>query len=308
VRAPAEGQRIRGFIRSSPPPLRETATRSIHALRVQQGRLNQASFRLRERHKVLFETCVGAYEKNNKDRATVFAGEVAEVRKLIKFLYDVELAIERVILRLETIRELSDIVVDLKPSLRLLQRVSQDLLEVLPDVSSELTKVNETISETLYSTKITADASMIPVERKTPGGEEILNEVTMVVEQKLSEALPEPPVTLKIQEAAQNTLKEMVALTTNVSEKSTHKSIEESGKDSSQTLISYKKSEIKEISLKVENHQLEEILLDYLRKRNGQIDLEKCSVDLSTSNEEIEKALESLGSKGRIKVELKTGE
>ena len=130
----------------------------------------------------------------------------------------------------------------------------------------------------------------------------------MVVEQKLSEALPEPPVTLKIQEAAQNALKEMVALTTNVSETSTHRSIEESGKDSSQTLISYKKSEIKEISLKVENHQLEEILLDYLRKRNGQIDLEKCSVDLSTSNEEIEKALESLGSKGRIKVELKTGE
>jgi len=274
---------------------------------VQQGRLNQASFRLKERHKVLFETCVGAVEKNNKDRATIFAGEVAEVRKLIKFLYDVELAIERVILRLETIRELSDIVVDLKPSLRLLQRVSQDLFEVLPDVSSELSKVNDTISETLYSTKITADPSMIPVERKTPGGEEILNEVTMVVEQKLSEALPEPPVTLKIQDA-QNALKEMIALTTDVSEKSTHKSTEESGKDSSQTLISYKKSEIKEISLKVENHQLEEILLDYLRKTNGQIDLEKCSVDLSTSNEEIEKALESLGSKGKIKVELKTGE
>jgi division protein CdvB (Snf7/Vps24/ESCRT-III family) len=308
VRAPAEGQRIRGFIRSSPPPLRETATKSIYALKVQQGRLNQASFRLKERHRVLFETCVGAVEKNNKGRATIFAGEVAEVRKLIKFLCDVELAIERVILRLETIRELSDIVVDLKPSLRLLQRVSQDLFEVLPDVSSELSKVNDTISETLYSTKITADASMIPVERKTLGGEEILNEVTMVVEQKLSKALPEPPVTLKIQEDAQNALKEMVALTTSVSERSTQKSVEESGKDSSQTLISYKKSEIKEISLKVENHQLEEILLDYLRKRNGQIDLEKCSVDLSTSNEEIEKALESLGSKGKIKVELKTGE
>jgi division protein CdvB (Snf7/Vps24/ESCRT-III family) len=274
---------------------------------VQQNRLDQASCRLKERHKVLFQTCVGAVEKNNKDRAAVFANEVAEVRKLIRFLYDVELAIERVILRLETIRELSDIVVDLKPSLRLLQRVSQDLFEVLPDVSSELSKVNDTISETLYSTRITADASMIPVERKTPGGEEILNEVTMVVEQKLSEALPEPPVTLQVQEAAQNTLKEMVALTTSASEASSHRCSQESGKDSSQTLISYKKSEIKEISLKVENQQLEEVLLDYLRKANGQIDLEKCSVDLSTSNEEIEKALDSLGSKGKIKVELKTG-
>jgi len=277
-------------------------------LKVQHNKLEQASYRLRERNHILFQTCVGAIKNKNKERAAICANEIAEVRKLIKFLYDVELAIERVILRLETIKELSDIVVDLKPSLRLLQRVSQDLFEVLPDVSSELNKVNDTISETLYSTKINADASVIPVDRKTEGGEEILNEVTMVVAQKLSEALPEPPATLKTQEAMQTALKELVALTTDVSEKSNQRSSEESGKDSSQTLISYKKSEIKEISLRVENQQLEDVLLDYLRRSNGQIDLDKCSVDLSTSNEEIGKALENLGSKGKIKVELETGE
>ena len=277
-------------------------------LKVQHNKLEQASYRLRERSHILFQTCVGAIKNKNKERAAICANEIAEVRKLIKFLYDVELAIERVILRLETIKELSDIVVDLKPSLRLLQRVSQDLFEVLPDVSSELNKVNDTISETLYSTKINADASAIPVDRKTEGGEEILKEVTMVIAQKLSEALPEPPATLKTQEAMQTALKELVALTTDVSEKSNQRSLEESGKDSSKTLISYKKSEIKEISLRVENQQLEDVLLDYLRRSNGQIDLDKCSVDLSTSNEEIGKALENLGSKGKIKVELETGE
>lgn len=277
-------------------------------LKVQHNKLEQASYRLRERSHILFQTCVGAIKNKNKERAAICANEIAEVRKLIKFLYDVELAIERVILRLETIKELSDIVVDLKPSLRLLQRVSQDLFEVLPDVSSELNKVNDTISETLYSTKINADASVIPVDRKTEGGEEILKEVTMVIAQKLSEALPEPPATLKTQEAMQTALKELVALTTDVSEKSNQRSSEESGKDSSKTLISYKKSEIKEISLRVENQQLEDVLLDYLRRSNGQIDLDKCSVDLSTSNEEIGKALENLGSKGKIKVELETGE
>jgi predicted transcriptional regulator len=60
--------------------------------------------------------------------------------------------------------------------------------------------------------------------------------------------------------------------------------------------------------LKVENPQLEEVLLDYVRKSNGQIDMERCSVDLETSNEEIEKALKSLGSKGKIKMEIQTGE
>jgi division protein CdvB (Snf7/Vps24/ESCRT-III family) len=277
-------------------------------LRVQHGRLEQASYRLKERDKILFQSCVGALKAKNKDRAAICANEIAEVRKIISFLYNVELAIERVILRLETIRELSDIVLDLKPALKLLQNVSQELFQFLPDVSSELCKVNDTISETLYSTKLTADESTIPVDRKTPGGEEVLSQVSSFLEQRISQNLPEPPVAQKAPENNRATLEEMLALATNSSEKKTGKVSEEHGRDSSQTLISYKKSEIKEISLKVENPQLEEVLLDYVRKSNGQIDMERCSVDLETSNEDIEKALESLGSKGKIKIELKAGE
>ena len=277
-------------------------------LRVQHNRLEQAGYRLKERDKILFQTCVGALKAKNKDRAAICANEIAEVRKIISFLYNVELAIERVILRLETIKELSEIVIDLKPALKLLQHVSQELFQFLPDVSSELSRVNDTISETLYSTKITADESVIPVNRKTPGGEEVLTEVSSFLEHRLSKNLPEPPVTQKIPENEEATLEEMLALATNCSEKRISKVSEESGRDSSQTLISYKKSEIKEISLKVENPQLEDVLLDYVRKSNGQIDLERCSVDLETSNEDIEKALESLGSKGKIKIELKAGE
>jgi predicted CopG family antitoxin len=78
--------------------------------------------------------------------------------------------------------------------------------------------------------------------------------------------------------------------------------------DTSQTLFSYKKSEIKEISLKVEKPSIEDVLLEYLKKSNGEINLTRCSNDLETSNEEIEKALENLGSQGKIKIELKSPE
>jgi len=163
----------------------------MQTLKIQRSKLEQASFRLKERDRILFQTCTHALNNKNKERAAICANELAEVRKLIKFLYHVELAIERVILRLETIKELSDIVVDLKPALKLLQSVSQQLFEVLPDVSSELSKVNEAISETLYATKITADESIIPVNRKTPEGEEIIKEVSGFLERKLAEELPE---------------------------------------------------------------------------------------------------------------------
>ena len=279
----------------------------MQTLKIQHNKLEQASFRLKERDRILFQTCIHALNNKNKERAAICANELAEVRKLIKFLYNVELAIERVILRLETIKELSDIVVDLKPALKLLQSISQQLFEVLPDVSSELSKVNEAISETLYSTKITADESIIPVNRKTPEGEEIIKEVSGFIERKLAEELPEPPATLETPETERTTLKEMVALTANCSQAIGNETVTESDRNSSQTLFSFKKSEIQEISLTVEKPSLEDILLEYVKKSNGEIDLKRCSVDLKTSYEEIEKTLQSLGAKGKIKIELKAG-
>jgi hypothetical protein len=41
---------------------------------------------------------------------------------------------------------------------------------------------------------------------------------------------------------------------------------------------------------------------------NGEVDLSCCSIELQTSNEEIERALESLGTKGKIKIELRSPE
>jgi len=277
----------------------------MQTLKIQRSKLEQASFRLKERDRILFQTCIHALNNKNKERAAICANELAEVRKLIKFLYHVELAIERVILRLETIKELSDIVVDLKPALKLLQSVSQQLFEVLPDVSSELNKVNEAISETLYSTKITADESIIPVNRKTPEGEEIIKEVSGFLERKLAEELPEPPATLETPETEKTTLKEMVALTANCSQAIGNETVTESDRNSSQTLFSFKKAQIQEFSLKVDKSLLEDVLLEYVKKSDGEIDLKRCSVDLQASYEEIEKALESLGAKGKIKIESK---
>ncbi|MCL5876362.1 MAG: Snf7 family protein [Candidatus Bathyarchaeota archaeon] len=299
-----------GFGNSTPPPIREVATKSICTLKVQQNKLEQASFRLKERDRILFETCMGALKKNNKEKAAICATEIAEVRKLVKFLYNVQLAIERVIMRLETIKELGDIVADLRPALNLLQGVSQELFQVLPDVSTELNNVNSTIQDTLQQTKLTADENIVGVGKKTVAGEEILKEVSCFMEQKLAETLPEPPSAAEVREKVSTPIREMVALTASSSQVFGQKTSETTGFDPEKTLFSYKKSEIKEFSVKVEKPapNLEEILLEYVRKTNGEIDLGRCSSELKTSNEEIERALENLGTQGKIKIELRSPE
>jgi division protein CdvB (Snf7/Vps24/ESCRT-III family) len=302
-----------GFTNSNPPPIREVASKSICTLRVQQSKLEQANFRLKERDRILFETCMGALKKNNKEKAAICATEIAEVRKLISFIGNVHLAIERVVMRLETIKELGDIVTDLRPALNLLQGVSQQLFQVLPDVSTELNNVNSTIQDTLHQTKLTADENVVGVGRKTEAGEEILKEVSCFMEKKLSEDLPEPPVVESIKEKPKvpaTPIRELVALTASSSQIFGSKNHEESGFDPEKTLFSYKKSEIKEFSVKVEKPapNLEEVLLEYVRRTNGEIDLTRCSNELKTSNADIERALENLGTQGKIKIELRSPE
>jgi division protein CdvB (Snf7/Vps24/ESCRT-III family) len=302
-----------GFTNQNPSPIREVATKSIYSLKTQQSKLEQASFRLKERDRILFETCMGALKKNNKEKAAICATEIAEVRKLISFIGNVQLAIERVVMRLETIRELGDIVTDLRPALNLLQGVSQQLFQVLPDVSTELNNVNSAIQDTLQQTKLTTDENIVGVGHKTEAGQEILKEVSCFMEKKLSDTLPEPPVTAPVREkekASAPPIRELVALTASSSQVFGSKNHEEQGFDPEKTLISYRKSEIKEFSVKVEKPapNLEEVLLEYVRKTNGEIDLTRCSNELKTSNEAIERALENLGTQGKIKIELRSPE
>lgn len=263
----------------------------------------QASIRLKERDKSLFQTCVNALKNSNKEKAAICANELAEVRKIINFLQQVELAIERVILRLETVRELTDVVIDLKPALETLQNVSKQLFSVLPEVSAEINEINNVIGETIYSTKISADGLPTTIGKATPAGEQILEEVTSFLEKKLTEQLPEPPApheTPKL-EKTQARIKQMVALAATCSNAVGGESVE--GGENYSNLISFRKAEIQEVSLRVGNSSLEEALLEYVRRSGGEIDLTRCSRELDAPYDEIERALQSLGAKGKIKIE-----
>lgn len=276
--------------------------KSIRTLKVQRVKLEQVTLRLRQRDKILFHSCVTALKSNNRERAAVCANELAEVRKLLNFLGQVQLALERVILRLETIKELSDIVTELRPTLRVLRDMSQQLSDMLPQVALELEKVSEGINETLAITRIDTSAeTLIPLNLKTPGGQEVLEEVSSFLEQKVAEKLPEPPTSTTLQREAEGAgeVKEMVALAASCSE-----AVQEKSDPFSQTLFAYKDIELQKLSLKIQRKtgSLEDAVLDYVKKRKGQIDITECALDLKISPHDVEEALRSLGERGKVKI------
>ena len=248
---------------------------------------------MKERDKILFESCVTSVKNQNRARATIFATELSEVRKLIDTVSKTEITIERIILRLETIKELNNVVIELKPALKALQGVAKCITRVMPEMAYELEAVNDSITETLAVTKMGSPQPVIPLNVKTPGAEEILKEVSGVLEDKITERLPEPPLSVPVPQKTQNkrNIKQMVALAATCSS-------ETSENEESQTYL-----ELQRVSYTLQkSSSREDTILDYIKQCDGQFDVAQCAFELNVPPEEIEEILERLGAQGKIQL------
>jgi hypothetical protein len=206
--------------------------------------------------------------------------------------------VERVILRLETLKEFNTAFADLKPVLRNLQSVTKGLSSFMPQMAIEMEKVNESIFEVMTMSKIDSSKLEVPTDIKTPGGEEVLAEVAEFLEEQITEKLPEPPISMPTIETSKSKnqvleRRKMVALTASCSEISEPKR--------PQKVVSYNGTEVKRVAWTI-NEDLEQSVLDYAKRREGQLDISQCAIDLKVACGEIEKALETLGIKGKIKI------
>lgn len=240
----------------------------------------------------------------HQERAAICAMELSEVRKVLQMVTQCQLALERIVLRLETIKEVSEIMADLKPALKSLRVLTETMVSVMPDVAQELQRVNESISETLALTKINSPETIAPLTRRTEAGEQILKEASAVLERQINDQLPSPPIPAapsKNETSREKVKKHMIALSATCSEIT--QPIEEREKGASQSFVTYKDVELRGVTFTIQRQSsLEEAVLQYA-KQKGEIDLDQCAKDFSVPQEEVEKALESLGKRQKIVVQ-----
>ena len=226
------------------------------------------------------------------------ANELAEVRKLTTILSQTQIAIERITLRLETIKELSIIMIDLKPALGSLKNITSNLVKIMPDIASELNNVNNSIQDTLSVTKLSPEPPTILTNPKTPEGQEILKEVNTYLEQKVIARLPEPPPSETQPQTTQpeQKLREMVALVVGGPE-----SQEVERNETHEPLPSVESVKTQCISLKkTDAESLEDKVFEYIKERKGLINVTDCALKLKIPPKQVEKILEELYAKGRI--------
>ena len=168
----------------------------------------------------------------------------------------------------------------------------------MPQMAVEMERVNESIFEVMSMSTIDSSKMEVPTDIKTEGGEKVLAEVADFLQDQITEQLPEPPTSPIIQapqskqQAAPQ--RQRVALAASCSE------ISES--TISQGFVSFKDTEVKRVTWSAKPDNLEESVLEYAKRRAGDLDIGECANDLKVACGEIEKALEALGVKGKIKI------
>ena len=174
-------------------PIKERIEQAKFRLQAQYDKLEQTYAHIQQRDKDLFQRCVGAQLSNDSAHARIYANECAEIRKIAKVVLGSELALERVILRLETVREFGAIWADIAPVLGIVKDTKSKIAGIVPQVATELDEVNNLLEEMTSEEGIQDIASTTPNEATDAEAQKILEETGVIAEEKLKEHFPELP-------------------------------------------------------------------------------------------------------------------
>lgn len=177
-----------------PPPLRERISYTVYKLKMQNTRLQQAERRMTDHYNELFRKCTNAVMAKDNTRASMYANECAEVKKMCQTVVRSMFAIEQVILRLETIEEFGDIVVAMNPVAGVINTLRGSLAGIVPEVSYRLGEIGDQMNNmVMESGGVTT--TTISVFSSSEEAERILNDANAIAEQRMKERFPALPST-----------------------------------------------------------------------------------------------------------------
>ncbi|MBI2127093.1 MAG: hypothetical protein HYU02_07265 [Thaumarchaeota archaeon] len=185
------GERIKDSVRPA-GPLKPRLEQAIRQIQIQTSRLDQTETKLRERDASIFNKVVANIQKHDMDHATVYANELAEVRKMNKMVTSAKLALEQIVLRLNTVQELGDVVVTLTPAMAVIKNVKSGLMTVLPQAEHEIGEISGLLSGILVDAGQMGGYTL-NFEAAGEEAEKILGEASAVAEQRMKDKFPDLP-------------------------------------------------------------------------------------------------------------------
>lgn len=274
---------IKGFLGRPKKTINEMLIESICELGKYYSRLELAYSKLCKRERDLFNECASALSRGMRNKAAVYASEVAELRKLLSLIQNIQLSIERAILRLETFRAVTPTLHDIKGVFSEVKETLSSLAKIMPSLTPELNNFMNSINEVLQATGMD-QVRCEPIVVNNEAAEAILKEALDHIKSEIERKIPEPPEITPMPEPPKTVaLRPRIALTVDGTEAYV-------GEDGSI------------IGRGGQSRLMEELVLDYIERNNGELNLSKCAEELNMPPDKIMEVIESLSKRGIIRV------
>jgi division protein CdvB (Snf7/Vps24/ESCRT-III family) len=173
-------------------PLKQKLDYAVRRLTLQISKLDQASERFTQKDRAMFARLVDAISKHDTAHANIYANELAEVRKMAKLVMNARLALDQVMLRIQTCTELGDVVANLGPAIGVLRSVGSCMSGVLPEAENELGEIGNMLSGLMFEAGLNSGMTM-NFDNVNEDAAKILTEAATVAEQKVNDNFPELP-------------------------------------------------------------------------------------------------------------------
>ncbi|MEZ0290720.1 MAG: Snf7 family protein [Sulfolobales archaeon] len=174
-------------------PIKYKLLMSNYRIRALASRIEVQLERLKERDRMLFERVVEAIIAKDNTRATMLANEIAEIRKAAKQLAMVQVALEQISMRIETVVLLGDTFASLAPVLGVVRDLRGLVRGLMPEFSYEMLELEESLREVILETGEGLSAPYTEAAYASPEARKILEEARIVAEQRIKESFPALP-------------------------------------------------------------------------------------------------------------------
>lgn len=239
--------------------------------------------RLQDRSNRIFESVVVCIQLGEKDKATIYANENAEVKRIMKALRSAELALTQVMLRLESIRDVGEAMKEMEQAFTVIKSMGK----VIQGMSMQMNLAQDNIQSTLNETmaELQQLAPDLKLDVQTSSGEQIVEEAMKYIEEQVSaEGLPDASAILNNPEK-----------------------YAQPGAGSSPLLAAGEESEDEfKIDLVSSPRQIDDLVSNYINSKGGRLDIYDAATAVGASVDDVERTIIKLVSEGKIK--LKRGE
>lgn len=117
----------------------------------------------------------------------IYEMEYSELKKAVQMVNESELVLNQLILKLETLKDLGDVIYHLSATLKVMRNLDKSISDLLPNFEGILDELNSTLKETIIKLKITPISLNLDLEKEE--GKEFIEKAIEFIEKKNKEEI-----------------------------------------------------------------------------------------------------------------------